>query len=116
MAQIESDLGTHLEWVAIDHHDRAHPHFHIVVRGVDEEGNALLLARDYVRAGIRARSQGLRTRTNVGPRRAGLTRSQRLAPSGWSRAANWLFWTTAPIGSPLPLLANLETRPRHGPC
>lgn len=63
MVQVESDLGTRLEWVAIDHHDTAHPHVHIVVRGVDEEGNALLLARDYVRSGIRARSQELLTRT-----------------------------------------------------
>jgi type IV secretory pathway VirD2 relaxase len=63
MAQIESDLGTRLEWAAIDHHDTAHPHVHIVVRGVDEEGNALLLARDYVRSGIRARSQELLTQT-----------------------------------------------------
>ena len=63
MAQIEGDLGTRLEWAAIDHHDTAHPHVHIVVRGVDEDGNALLLARDYVRSGIRARSQELLTRT-----------------------------------------------------
>ena len=63
MAQVESDLGTRLEWVAIDHYDTAHPHVHIVVRGVDENGNALLLARDYVRSGIRARSQELLTRT-----------------------------------------------------
>lgn len=63
MAQVESDLGTRLEWVAIDHYDTAHPHVHIVVRGVDETGNALVLARDYVRAGIRARSQELLTRT-----------------------------------------------------
>jgi enamine deaminase RidA (YjgF/YER057c/UK114 family) len=62
MAQVASDLGTRLEWVAIDHHDTAHPHVHIAVRGVDENGNALLLARDYVRGGIRARSQELLTR------------------------------------------------------
>lgn len=63
MAQIETDLGTKLEWVAIDHHDTAHPHVHIVVRGVDEGGKPLLIARDYIRAGIRARSQEILTRT-----------------------------------------------------
>jgi type IV secretory pathway VirD2 relaxase len=64
VAQMESDLGTRLEWVAIDHHDTAHPHVHIVVRGLDEEGKVLLLARDYIRTGIRARSQELLTRTH----------------------------------------------------
>jgi type IV secretory pathway VirD2 relaxase len=63
MAQIQDDLGTRLEWVAIDHHDTAHPHVHIVVRGVDDDGKGLLLARDYIRTGIRARSQELLTRT-----------------------------------------------------
>lgn len=63
MAQVEVDLGTRLEWIAIDHHDTAHPHVHVVVRGVDEDGRPLLLARDYVRGGIRARSQQILTRT-----------------------------------------------------
>jgi type IV secretory pathway VirD2 relaxase len=63
MTQIQDDLGTRLEWVAIDHHDTAHPHVHIVVRGVDDEGKALVLARDYIRTGIRARSQEILTRT-----------------------------------------------------
>ena len=63
MAQIQGDLGTRLEWVAIDHHDTAHPHVHIVVRGVDEGGKPLLLARDYIRTGIRARSREILTRT-----------------------------------------------------
>jgi len=63
MAQVEVDLGTRLEWIAIDHHDTAHPHLHIVVRGVDEDGRPLLVARDYVRSGIRARSQEILTRT-----------------------------------------------------
>ena len=63
MAQIETDLGTKLEWVAIDHHDTAHPHVHIVVRGVDEDGKSLLIARDYIQTGIRARSQEILTRT-----------------------------------------------------
>lgn len=63
MAQAEADLGTRLEWVAIDHHDTAHPHVHIVVRGVDGDGKPLLIARDYIRSGIRTRSQEILTRT-----------------------------------------------------
>lgn len=61
--QVEADLGTKLQWAAIDHHDTDHPHVHIVVRGVDEKGKPLLISRDYVRSGIRVRSQELLTRT-----------------------------------------------------
>lgn len=63
MAQIQADLGTRLEWVAIDHHDTDHPHVHIVIRGIDAEGKALLISRDYIRSGVRARSQELLTRS-----------------------------------------------------
>jgi len=34
MAKMEEDLGTTLDWVAVDHHDTGHPHVHVVVRGV----------------------------------------------------------------------------------
>ncbi|MCZ7618414.1 MAG: DUF3363 domain-containing protein [Myxococcota bacterium] len=61
--QMEADLGTKLEWAAIDHHDTDHPHVHIVVRGIGEKGKPLFISRDYVRSGMRARSQELLTRT-----------------------------------------------------
>ena len=32
--RMEEDLGTDLEWVAVEHHNTEHPHVHIVVRGV----------------------------------------------------------------------------------
>jgi type IV secretory pathway VirD2 relaxase len=67
VAQMEVDLGTRLEWAAIDHHDTAHPHVHIAIRGVDAAGRRLDLPRDYVQRGIRARSQELLTRS-LGPR------------------------------------------------
>ncbi len=54
---MESDLGTGLEWVAIDHNNTDNPHAHLLLRGVDHSGKALLIDRDYVRSGIRARSQ-----------------------------------------------------------
>lgn len=63
MVQLEADLGTKLQWAAIDHHDTDHPHVHIVIRGIDEKGKPLLISRDYVRSGIRVRSQELLTRT-----------------------------------------------------
>jgi type IV secretory pathway VirD2 relaxase len=63
VAKMEEDLGSKLEWAAIDHHDTSHPHVHIAVRGVDEDGRPLRLPREYVRSGIRARSQELLTQT-----------------------------------------------------
>ena len=33
--QVERDLGTGLDWVAVDHFNTVHPHTHIVIRGVD---------------------------------------------------------------------------------
>lgn len=38
MRDLERDLGTHLDWVAVDHYDTGHPHTHIVVRGVTDDG------------------------------------------------------------------------------
>ena len=42
---MENDLGTALEWVAVDHHNTEHPHVHVVVRGVRDDGEALRLRR-----------------------------------------------------------------------
>jgi type IV secretory pathway VirD2 relaxase len=33
MRQMEEDLGTRLDWVAVDHFNTGHPHSHVVVRG-----------------------------------------------------------------------------------
>ena len=43
MDQVESDLGTRLDWVAVDHHNTGHPHTHIVIRGKDERGKDLII-------------------------------------------------------------------------
>jgi type IV secretory pathway VirD2 relaxase len=55
MAQMEKDLGTKLDWVAVDHFNTGHPHSHIILRGVDDQGQNLVIARDYIAHGIRAR-------------------------------------------------------------
>jgi type IV secretory pathway VirD2 relaxase len=59
---MEGDLGTRLEWVAIDHNNTENPHAHLLVRGIDQRGKALLIDPDYVRNGIRARSQEIASR------------------------------------------------------
>src|SRR5208283_5517859 len=62
VAQMERDLGTRLEWAAIDHHNTDNPHVHILVRGVTESGNALSIDRSYIKSGIRDRSQEIASR------------------------------------------------------
>ncbi len=60
--RMEEDLGTDLEWAAVEHHNTEHPHVHIVVRGVRSDGQSLRLSRDYVQQGIRSIAQDLCTR------------------------------------------------------
>lgn len=62
MAQMEHDLGTRLDWMAVAHHDTDNPHVHIVVRGVDERGGDLVISRDYISNGMRERARELATR------------------------------------------------------
>ena len=61
MARMEADLGSKLDWVAVDHWDTDSPHTHIVLRGVDETGHDLIIARDYISHGLRGRASELAT-------------------------------------------------------
>ncbi|QPF85624.1 DUF3363 domain-containing protein [Bradyrhizobium genosp. L] len=57
--QMEADLGTRLDWVAVDHWNTDNPHVHLLVRGVDEEGADLVISRDYISQGLRSRAEEL---------------------------------------------------------
>ncbi|MCK1349202.1 MULTISPECIES: VirD2 family relaxase/mobilization nuclease [unclassified Bradyrhizobium] len=61
VGQMEKDLGTKLDWVGVDHWNTQHPHVHIIVRGVAEDGQDLVISRDYIKEGMRARAQDLVT-------------------------------------------------------
>ncbi|HEV2561738.1 MAG TPA: relaxase/mobilization nuclease RlxS [Rhizomicrobium sp.] len=67
MAQMEKDLGTGLDWVAVDHFNTGHPHSHIVLRGKDDKGDDLIIAREYISHGIRERAAEIVT-LDLGPR------------------------------------------------
>lgn len=67
MAQMEEDLGTRLEWVAVDHFNTGHPHTHIIVRGKDEHGEDLIIACGYISSGLRERASEL-VNLDLGPR------------------------------------------------
>ena len=60
--KMEQDLGTTLDWVAVDHFDTGHPHTHLLVRGATEDGKALNIAGDYIVRGIRGRASEIMTR------------------------------------------------------
>lgn len=61
MGRMEADLGTRLDWIAVDHWDTDNPHTHVVLRGVDDTGANLVIARDYISHGFRGRAAELAT-------------------------------------------------------
>lgn len=67
MSRMEADLGTRLDWVAVDHWNTDNPHTHIVLRGKDDTGKDLVIARDYIAEGMRNRASELVTEW-LGPR------------------------------------------------
>jgi type IV secretory pathway VirD2 relaxase len=67
MGRMETDLGTRMDWVAVDHWDTDNPHTHVVLRGKDDAGGDLIIARDYISHGMRQRACELATEW-LGPR------------------------------------------------
>jgi len=61
MSRMEADLGSRLDWVAVDHWDTDNPHTRVMLRGVDETGRDLVIARDYIAHGLRLRASELAT-------------------------------------------------------
>ena len=76
MKDAERDLGTKLDWVAVDHWNTDNPHIHVLVRGKADDGQDLVISRDYISHGFRGRAAE-RVTLELGPRseleiRAGL--------------------------------------------
>ncbi|MBH1411245.1 relaxase/mobilization nuclease and DUF3363 domain-containing protein [Pseudomonas fluorescens] len=67
MARMEADLGTRLEWAAVDHWNTDNPHTHVVLRGKDDTGKDLIISCDYIAEGMRRRASELATEW-LGPR------------------------------------------------
>ena len=66
MGRLEADLGTKLDWVAVNHHNTGHPHVHVIVNGRDALGEDLVINGDYLANGIRERASELAT-LELGP-------------------------------------------------
>jgi type IV secretory pathway VirD2 relaxase len=69
VAAMEADLSTRLEWIAVNHHNTDNPHAHILIRGRRQDGGDLVMKRDYIGQGVRARASEIATRY-LGPRNA----------------------------------------------
>lgn len=65
--QMETDLGTRLDWVAVEHCNTDNPHVHLLVLGVDETGADLVISRDYISHGLRGRAEEL-VNAELGPK------------------------------------------------
>ena len=57
MTDMEADLGTRLDWVAVDHWNTDNPHIHILLRGRTDDGRDLVIDKDYIREGLRGRAE-----------------------------------------------------------
>jgi type IV secretory pathway VirD2 relaxase len=67
IADMATDLDTELDWVAVDHWNTDNPHIHVLVRGRASDGADLVIDRDYIREGMRARAEE-RVTIELGPR------------------------------------------------
>lgn len=66
MADAERDLGTKLDWIAVDHWNTDNAHIHVLVRGRAEDGQDLVISRNYISRGFRARAEE-RVTLELGP-------------------------------------------------
>lgn len=86
MARASQDLGTPIDWVAVDHWNTDQPHVHVLARGVDQDGADLVISREYISRGFRARAQNL-VGLELGPR------SEQAIRSGLEREVGAERWT-----------------------
>jgi hypothetical protein len=76
MSLVERDLGTPLQWLAVDHHNTDNPHTHVLLRGRKQDGTDLVMPRQYIAQGIRQRASEVAT-DMLGPRSVDENRRER---------------------------------------
>ena len=67
LGDVERDLGTKLDWVAVDHWNTDNPHVHVLIRGRADDGQDLVISRAYISRGFRDRAAE-RVTLELGPR------------------------------------------------
>lgn len=86
MCRAERDLGTRIDWVAVDHWNTDQPHVHVLARGVDQDRADLVISREYISRGLRTRAEEL-VGLELGPR------SEQAIRSGLQREVSAERWT-----------------------
>ena len=87
MTDVAQDLGTRLDWIAVDHWNTDNPHLHVLIRGRAEGGQDLVISRDYISRGFRDRAAE-RVTLELGPR------SEREIRSALEREVEAERWTS----------------------
>jgi type IV secretory pathway VirD2 relaxase len=87
MVDVEGDLGTKLDWIAVDHWNTDNPHIHLLIRGRADDGENLVISRDYISRGFRGRAAE-RVTLELGPR------SEREIRSALEREIEAERWTS----------------------
>ena len=106
--QMERDLGTHLDWVAVDHWNTDNPHVHLIIRGVDDNGADLVMARDYISNGLRGRAEDL-VAIELGPKAEHDIRSsleREIEAQRWTRLDRAIYTKANEQG-------HIDLRPEH---
>lgn len=91
MTDMARDLGTELDWVAVDHWNTDNPHVHVLVRGRAADGADLVIDRDYIKDGLRGRAEE-RVTLELGPR------SEREVQLALTREVDAERWTSLDRG------------------
>lgn len=100
MRRAEKDLGTKLDWAGVDHWNTDNPHVHVILRGRTDDGQDLVIDRDYIRSGLRDRAQDLVTQ-ELGPRTEhDISRSleRQIEADRWTRLDRQLAADAGPNG------------------
>ena len=87
MTDVERDLGTRLDWVAVDHWNTDNPHVHVLLRGRADDGRDLVISRTTSAAGF-GRRAAERVTLELGPR------SEREIPTALEREVDADRWTS----------------------
>jgi hypothetical protein len=61
MKSLAATEGREFKWAAAVHYDTEHPHAHILIRGVDEDGQAVAFSKDTIKYGMRGQASRLAT-------------------------------------------------------
>jgi type IV secretory pathway VirD2 relaxase len=115
MSHAERDLRTKLDWVAVDHWNTEHPHIHVIVRGRTDDDRDLVISRDYIREGMRARAQELVT-VELGPRSDQEIRRSlegQIEAGRWTRLDRALVRDAAANGGIVDLRPNRDRHPNE---